>query len=225
MLWFMFFFTVSISSLSICTCFFFDFLLVYGCFLLSWAVEWSFNKVSKRNKNGLLVRHWWYHFLLRVVYIRMYGMSFSPCMLSYREQALWFTLFMWYWIVSGHWRQALAISLTSMGLVCLVSSHQAYSGMQGGICWFQVYEWSGRIKEERPCWFFENVIGFGVSIFGLSNTFAKDMASASGCCSSIRLYFYNKDTYCFETGMGIFLIQGQFRVSLYLAGYIMGANP
>ena len=108
----------------------------------------------------------------------------------------------------------------------LVSSHQAYPGMRRTeICWFQVYEWSGHIKEEWPCWFFGNFICFGVSIFGLNKTFAKDMASTNVCCSSNRLSSYKNDMYCFETGMGIFMIQGQFRVSLYLAGYIMGANP
>lgn len=91
-----FFFTVSISSLSICTCFIFDFLLVYGCFLLSWALEWSFNKVSKRNKNGLLVWYWWYHFLLQAAYIRIYGISSFSCMLYYQEKALWFSLSTWY---------------------------------------------------------------------------------------------------------------------------------
>ena len=40
------FFTASISSLSICICFFLDFLLFYGSFLLSWAVEWPFNMVA-----------------------------------------------------------------------------------------------------------------------------------------------------------------------------------
>ena len=51
--------------------------------------------------------------------------------------------------------------------------------VKGTSSWFQVYERFGSRKEEQPCLSLETVFGFGVFIFGLSNTLAKDMVSVN----------------------------------------------
>ena len=87
---------------------------------------------------------------LLLIDIREYGVSFFNFMIPYREQDLWFTLLVWYGIVTDHRRRVWAISLTLLGLVCLVSLHHAYSGVrrvQGTSSWFQVYERFGSRKE------------------------------------------------------------------------------
>ena len=97
--------------------------------------------------------------------------------------------------------------------------------VKGTSSWFQVYERFGSRKEERPFLSLETVFGVGVFIFGLSNTLAKDMVSGNGYWVCGSLYFYNKFTFCVGIAVGMFWIKGQLRVSLYLAVYIMGANP
>ena len=70
-----------------------------------------------------------------------------------------------------------------------------------------------------------NVIWFGVSTLSVNRTSEKGIASAKVYRFNGSLSFYKGDMCCFEIGMGLILVQGQFRVSLYLAAYIMGANP